>query len=151
MIDLEQAAEAVSAGDPSAFSRIVLATQVRFVRMSARILGGVAEAEEVVQDAYLKAYRALVVAKTTGHVSSGSGRRRPGQRSGPGSLLAQPLRRQVESPHADADVREVGLTQRRVAVERGGDVKEPVTCLADGRARLFGSPEGVEGFRAGEA
>jgi RNA polymerase sigma-70 factor (ECF subfamily) len=66
LIDLEQAAEAVSAGDPSAFSRIVLATQVRFVRMSARILGGVAEAEEVVQDAYLKAYRALVARQFDG-------------------------------------------------------------------------------------
>ena len=60
MIDLEQAAEAVSAGDTAAFSSIVRATEGRLVRLCARILGGVAEAEEVVQDAYVKAYRSLV-------------------------------------------------------------------------------------------
>ena len=50
----------MSAGDTSAFSSIVRATEGRLVRLSARILGGLAEAEEVVQDAYVKAYRSLV-------------------------------------------------------------------------------------------
>lgn len=36
MIDLEKAAAAVSAGDPSAFPDIVLATQERLVRLSAQ-------------------------------------------------------------------------------------------------------------------
>jgi RNA polymerase sigma-70 factor (ECF subfamily) len=47
-------------GDPSAFLPIVLATQDRLVRLSARLLGSVSEAEDVVQEAYLKAYRSLV-------------------------------------------------------------------------------------------
>lgn len=60
MIDLEKAAAAVSAGNPSAFPRIVAATQERLVRLSARLLGNVSDAEDVVQEAYVKAYRSLV-------------------------------------------------------------------------------------------
>jgi RNA polymerase sigma-70 factor (ECF subfamily) len=47
-------------GDTSAFLPIVQATQDRLVRLSARLLGSVSEAEDVVQEAYLKAYRSLV-------------------------------------------------------------------------------------------
>jgi RNA polymerase sigma-70 factor (ECF subfamily) len=60
LIDLEKAAAAVSEGDPAAFPSIVAATQDRLVRLSARLLGSVAEAEDVVQEAYLKAYRSLL-------------------------------------------------------------------------------------------
>jgi RNA polymerase sigma-70 factor (ECF subfamily) len=47
-------------GDTSAFLPIVQATQDRLVRLSARLLGSVSEAEDVVQEAYLKAYRSLL-------------------------------------------------------------------------------------------
>jgi DNA-directed RNA polymerase specialized sigma24 family protein len=51
LTDLEKAAEAVMAGDTSAFPGIVLATQDRLVRLSARLLGSVPDAEDVVQEA----------------------------------------------------------------------------------------------------
>ncbi len=44
---------------PSAFREIVEATSARLVRLSARIMGSTAEAEDVVQEAYVKAFRAL--------------------------------------------------------------------------------------------
>jgi RNA polymerase sigma-70 factor (ECF subfamily) len=57
---LEDAARRVQRGDVSAFREIVEATSTKLVRLSARMMGSVAEAEDVVQDAYVKAYRAIV-------------------------------------------------------------------------------------------
>jgi RNA polymerase sigma-70 factor (ECF subfamily) len=57
--NLEQAAQRLAEGDRSAFQVIVDATSAKLVRLSARMLGNVADAEDVVQEAYVKAYRAL--------------------------------------------------------------------------------------------
>lgn len=59
MQNLEEAVDKVLRGDPAAFGILVEATSARLVRMSARMLGNVADAEDVVQEAYVKAYRAL--------------------------------------------------------------------------------------------
>ena len=56
---LEQAVDRVLAGDRAAFQLIVDATSQRLVRLGARIMGNQADAEDVVQEAYVKAYRAL--------------------------------------------------------------------------------------------
>ena len=60
MSTLEDAARRVQRGDVSAFREIVEATSTKLVRLSARMMGSVTEAEDVVQDAYVKAYRAIV-------------------------------------------------------------------------------------------
>ena len=60
MDNLDEAVERVISGDPSAFRRIVEATSPRLVRLSARIIGNLSDAEDVVQEAYVKAYRSLV-------------------------------------------------------------------------------------------
>jgi RNA polymerase sigma-70 factor (ECF subfamily) len=63
---LEDAAQRVQRGDVSAFRIIVEATAARLVRLSARITGSVTEAEDVVQEAYIKAHRALVEGRFDG-------------------------------------------------------------------------------------
>jgi RNA polymerase sigma-70 factor, ECF subfamily len=56
---LDLAVQRVLKGDMSAFQLIVDQTSTRLVRVSARIMGNVADAEDVVQEAYVKAYRSL--------------------------------------------------------------------------------------------
>ena len=59
MDTLEKAVDRVLSGDRSAFQQIVDATSQKLVRLGARIMGNQADAEDVVQEAYVKAYRSL--------------------------------------------------------------------------------------------
>jgi RNA polymerase sigma-70 factor, ECF subfamily len=58
--DLEEAAQRVAAGDRSAFEAIVRSTQQPLLRTAARVLGSREEALDVLQDAYLRAFGALL-------------------------------------------------------------------------------------------
>lgn len=59
MENLEEAAHRVANGDAAAFRLIVTATSDALVRLAARMLGNTADAEDVVQEALVKAYRSL--------------------------------------------------------------------------------------------
>ena len=59
MDTLEKAVDRVLSGDRAAFQQIVDATSQKLVRLGARIMGNQEDAEDVVQEAYVKAYRAL--------------------------------------------------------------------------------------------
>jgi len=67
--NLGAAVQRVRAGDTTAFQQIVTATSTRLVRLAARILGSVVDAEDVVQEAYVKAYRGLVTGEFDGRAN----------------------------------------------------------------------------------
>jgi RNA polymerase sigma-70 factor (ECF subfamily) len=67
--NLDEAAQRVRSGDAAAFGRIVDATNARLVRLAARMLGNVVDAEDVVQEAYVKAYRALATGEFDGRAN----------------------------------------------------------------------------------
>jgi RNA polymerase sigma factor (sigma-70 family) len=67
--NLGEAVERVRAGDAAAFQRIVDATSARLVRLAARMLGNLSDAEDVVQEAYVKAHRALMTGEFDGRAN----------------------------------------------------------------------------------
>lgn len=57
--DLKLVAKQAADGDRAAFRTIVVHTQDRLYRLAARIMGNTADAEDVLQEAYVRAHRAL--------------------------------------------------------------------------------------------
>jgi RNA polymerase sigma-70 factor (ECF subfamily) len=74
--NLDGAVARVLAGDASAFQQIVDATSPALVRLSARMMGNVADGEDAMQEAYVKAYRALVEGRFDGRAQFGTWLRR---------------------------------------------------------------------------
>jgi RNA polymerase sigma-70 factor (ECF subfamily) len=64
--NLDEAVARVLAGDASAFQQIVEATSPALVRLSVRMMGNVADGEDAMQEAYVKAYRGLVEGRFDG-------------------------------------------------------------------------------------
>jgi RNA polymerase sigma-70 factor (ECF subfamily) len=63
---LESAAQRVQQGDIQAFEDIVQQTSAQLVRVAARVVGDLTEAQDVVQESYISAYQAL----TQGHLDA---------------------------------------------------------------------------------
>lgn len=59
----------MSAGEPDAFRFIVEGCATRLVRLGARMLGNVTDAEDLVQEAFLRAHRALIERQFDGRSS----------------------------------------------------------------------------------
>jgi len=65
-VDLRLVAARVAKGDAEAFRQIVDHTRSPLYRLAARLVGDLSEAEDVLQDAYVSAFRALVEARYDG-------------------------------------------------------------------------------------
>jgi len=63
---LDAAVRRVQTGDHAAFAEIVLATTPRLYRLAARIMADPGDAEDVLQDAYVRAFDALVAGRFDG-------------------------------------------------------------------------------------
>lgn len=63
---LSAAVRRVEGGDHAAFADIVVATTPRLYRLAARIMADAGDAEDVLQDAYLRAFDALVAGRFDG-------------------------------------------------------------------------------------
>ncbi len=59
MADLQKLARRVASGEIEAFDALVVATQGSLLKLAARIVGDVDEAEDILQGAYLRAFDAL--------------------------------------------------------------------------------------------
>jgi RNA polymerase sigma-70 factor, ECF subfamily len=65
-VDLRLVAARVAAGDVASFRPIVDHTRAPLYRLAARLVGNLADAEDVLQDAYSSAYRALLAGQYDG-------------------------------------------------------------------------------------
>lgn len=135
METLEEAAARVARGEAAAFQIIVASTADRLVRLAARLLGNVSDAEDVVQEAYVKAYRALTAGQFDGrsgvktwlyrivsHAAIDALRSDKRRKAAPGDDTAEPAFDGVEQAEARLAVAEIaslleGLPEeQRVAI-----------------------------------
>jgi RNA polymerase sigma-70 factor (ECF subfamily) len=113
---LEKAARRVANGDSAAFQIIVAGTSDRLVRLAARLLGNISDAEDVVQEAYVKAYRALLANRFDGRSSMTTWLYRIVTRSAIDALRSGKRKKAAAEGLAEASFDGAGQAEARLAL-----------------------------------
>lgn len=101
---LDAAVRRVEAGDHAAFSGIVATTTPRLYRLAARIMADPGDAEDVLQDAYLRAFDALVAGRFDGRAGIETWMYRIVANTALDALRARRRRRQRVEAHDHVEV-----------------------------------------------
>lgn len=104
MEDVDEAVARVLAGDASAFQAIVESTSPTLVRLSARLMGNLADGEDVMQEAYVKAYRGLLEGRFDGRAQFVTWLRRIVVNS-----AIDALRARARAPRPTGELSDVGI------------------------------------------
>jgi RNA polymerase sigma-70 factor, ECF subfamily len=118
---LEEAARRVAQGDASAFQIIVSGTSDRLVRLGARLLGNVSDGEDVVQEAYVKAYRALLAGQFDGRSSVSTWLYRIVTRSALDALRGRKRQEKASDTLSEPSLDGLAAAEARVAVAELAD------------------------------
>jgi RNA polymerase sigma-70 factor, ECF subfamily len=133
---LDAAARRVEAGDHAAFAVIVRETTPRLYRLAARIMADSGEAEDVLQDAYVRAFDALVAGRFDGRAGIATWIYRIVANTALDALRARRRRRQqaFADDSADAAVDDAARLAARAALRELGGLLEDLP--ADQRAAV---------------
>jgi RNA polymerase sigma-70 factor (ECF subfamily) len=122
MLDpLEEAARKVAGGDAAAFGAIVNASADALVRLGTRMLGSVADAEDVVQEAFVKAYRSLSAGQFDFRSSVRTWLYRIVTHSAIDALRARSRHKPVAEDRVEASMDGVALAEARLALAELSD------------------------------
>jgi RNA polymerase sigma-70 factor (ECF subfamily) len=143
--NLGEAVERVRTGDTAAFQRIVDATSPQLIRLGARMLGSVADAEDVVQEAYVKAYRALTTGEFDGRANVSTWLYRIVTNQAIDAMRSR-VRRPKPTDTADESISELASAEQKLALTELEDWLSELP--ADQRAALV--LKAVEGMTSPE-
>lgn len=101
---------------PAAFASLVEATQLSLVRLAARLMGNLSEGEDVVQEAYMKAFRALEQGHFEGRAHAQTWLRRIVTNTALDALRARRRRPRPSAELEDEDPTQEGQAQARLAL-----------------------------------
>lgn len=111
---LEDAFKRVISGDRAAFNQIVEETTPRLFRLTARIVGDLSEAEDVLQEAYVRAFDALTAGRFDGRSGAYTWLYRIVTNASLDAMRARKRRRARIDSEASNDVEEAVATNERL-------------------------------------
>jgi RNA polymerase sigma-70 factor (ECF subfamily) len=144
--NVDAAVARVLAGDASAFQEIVAATSPTLVRLSARMMGNISDGEDVMQEAYVKAYRGLLDGRFDGRAQFGTWLRRIVVNSAIDAMRARARAPQPSAELDDVGVDDAASAETRLALR---EISDWLGALpADQRAALV--LKSIEGHTSAE-
>jgi RNA polymerase sigma-70 factor, ECF subfamily len=143
--DLEKALERSAGGDAAAFNAIVAATAPKLFRLATRLMGNLQDAEDVLQDAYIRAYDAARARRFEGRSGVSTWLYRIVTNAALDALRA---RQRLAAQRGEADEQ----AQSGRSVEASAELRELATWLAElpGEQRAALVLKELEGLTSGK-